>query len=184
MHMKRQINLHQWIYANTENSKCVVELGAGFFRRLSSVHPNVTHKIGIEIYGEYIKNAEYHDCIKIHGDALKYRELLINFPLDTVMIIDVLEHFEKNVGYELINNLKTDFNKILLMLPVGRYEQELDVTGYSGHEYQKHRSYWYEQDIYKLNFVDNKIDPFFHASEDRVNNKLDTGCYFGVWVKR
>ena len=112
-------------------------------------------KIGIEIYEEYIKHAEYDNCIKILGDALNYNILLANYDLDTVMIIDVLEHFEKDVGYELIGRLKRDFIKILLMLPVGKFEQELDVTGYGGHEYQKHRSYWYKEDINKLNFNKN-----------------------------
>ena len=177
------MNLNTWINENTENSIGVVELGAGFFKRLGEVHPSVKTKIGIEIYEEYIKHAEYDNCIKILGDALNYNILLANYDLDTVMIIDVLEHFEKDVGYELIGRLKRDFIKILLMLPVGKFEQELDVTGYGGHEYQKHRSYWYKEDINKLNFTDNVIDEYFHANADRINNNLDTGCYFGVWKK-
>lgn len=181
--MERRVNLSNWIYTSTHGSICVVELGAGFFRRLRDVNQTVVLKIGIEIYEEYIKNAEYHDCIKIHGDALDYKKLLDGYLLDTVMMVDVLEHFDKNVGYELIDNLKKDFNKIVLMLPVGKFEQELDVTGHGGHEYQKHRSFWYLEDINKLNFTENLIDPYFHATEARINNKMDTGCYFGVWKK-
>jgi hypothetical protein len=66
----KNINLTQWINENTFDSICVVELGAGFFDKLSMVHGNVMIKIGIEIYKPYIDNAKYHNCIKIHGDAL------------------------------------------------------------------------------------------------------------------
>jgi hypothetical protein len=179
----RGVGLVEWIKSNTITSKSVVELGAGFFAKLGSVHPNVQLKVGIEIYQPYIDNATFNDCIKIQGSALNYKELLKGYEIDTVMIIDVLEHFEKNVGYELINNLKNDFQKIMLMLPVGTFEQNKDVTGFGGHEYQTHKSYWYVDDIQKLNFNENFIDPNFHASPERVSNHLDIGCYFGVWNK-
>ena len=139
--IEKKLNFHNWIRENTVNAKSVVELGAGFFNRFSDVHNTVKQKIGIEIYKPYIDNAKYHNCVKIHGDALDYRNLLKEYELDVVMLIDVLEHFDKDVGFELIGNLKKDFNKILLMLPFGLYEQDKDITGFEGHEYQKHRSY-------------------------------------------
>ena len=95
------------------------------------------------------------------------------------MIIDVLEHFEKDVALKLLENLKKDFNKILLMLPIGKYEQDKDVTGFGGHEYQTHRSYWYKDDIPIINFDENIIDEYFHTG--RLHLGLDTACYFGIW---
>jgi hypothetical protein len=180
--INKSVNLSQWINENTVTSRSVVELGAGFFRRLENVHSNVKTKIGIEIYKPYIDNATYHNCIKIHGDALKYRELLVGYDLDTVLIVDVLEHFEKEIGFKWINDLKQDFKKILLMLPAGRYEQNEDVTGFGGHEYQTHRSYWYVEDIEKLQFLQNIIDPTFHSAHHagKIIN-VDTACYFGIW---
>ncbi len=180
----KRVNLKQWINENTFDSTCVVEMGAGFFDKLGKVHGNVITKIGIEIYKPYIDNAVYHNCIKIHGDALKYRELLQGYILDTVLIVDILEHFEKEIGFKWINDLKKDFNKILLMLPVGKYEQNEDITGYGGHEYQTHRSYWYIEDIEKLQFTKNIIDPFFHPKHTagKITN-IDTACYFGTWEK-
>lgn len=174
----KSVNLGQWIRENTNTSKTVVELGAGFFDKLEYVDSVVKTKIGIEIYKPYIDNSKFNDCIKINGNILNYRELLMEYNLDTVMIIDVLEHFEMSVGYKLIEALKEDFNKIILMLPVGKYEQNTDVTGLGGHEYQIHRSYWYVEDILKLNFNEDVIDNNFHSSHD-----LDTGCYFGIWNK-
>jgi hypothetical protein len=179
----KNVRLDEWIKNNTATTTSIVELGAGFFAKLSAVHPNVQLKIGIEIYKPYIDNATYHDCIKIHGSALNYKELLKDYVVDTVMIIDVLEHFDKNVGYELINNLKNDFKKILLMLPAGTFAQDKDVTGFGGHEYQTHKSYWYIDDIKNLSFTENIIDSTFHSSPERTSHNLDTACYFGVWTK-
>lgn len=167
-----------WILKNTNGSKSVVELGAGFFGNLSSVHPNVPIKIGIEIYQPYIDNAKYQDCIKICGDALNYKELLKNYILDTVLLVDVLEHFERPTSFKLIESLKTDFNKILLMMPVGVHVLTEDVTGFGGHQYQTHRSTWYENDIIELGFDENITDPNFH------HTKPNPGCYFGVWNKK
>jgi len=183
--INKRVNLSQWINENTVGSTSVVELGAGFFRRLADVHSSVKTRIGIEIYQPYIDNATFHNCIKIQGDALKYRELLIGYDLDTVMIVDVLEHFEKEVGYKWIDNLKQDFRKILLMLPTGKFEQHEDVTGFGGHEYQTHRSYWYVEDIEKLQFTQDVIDPAFHSPHHggKILN-TDTACYFGIWEKR
>lgn len=134
-------------------------------------------KIGIEIYKPYIDNAKYHDCIKIQGSVLEYKELLSGYTLDTALIVDVLEHFDVNIAFNLIQSLKQDFRKILLMLPVGLHVLTEDVTGFGGHEYQTHRSTWYEQDILKLGFHVNIIDPNFHYS------KPSLACYFGMWKK-
>lgn len=179
----KTVNLSQWINENTIGSQIVVELGAGFFRRLADVNNSVIKRIGIEIYEPYIKNATYNNCIKIHGDALKYNEYVTENDYDTVLLVDILEHFNMEDGLNLINRLKKDFKKILLMLPVGKFEQNEDVTGHEGHEFQTHRSYWYEDDINKLNFSINIIDTKFHVTKERINNNLDTGCYFGVWYK-
>lgn len=177
--INNSVNLNAWINTKTKNSKSVVELGAGFFNRLSNIDKNISLKIGIEIWKPYIDNAKYNDCIKIQGDIKNYKKLLESYELDTVMIVDVLEHFDKEDGFKLIEDLKQNFNKIILMLPIGRYEQDKDVTGFGAHEYQTHRSYWYDEDALKLNFNENIIDLFFHKN----NNGTPSSCYFGVWEK-
>lgn len=185
-----RINLQNWIRHNTENSTSVVELGAMFFEKLKHVSPTVKTKIGIEIWEPYIKSEidhfgvpVYKDCIKIHGDVLNYKNLLKDYPLDTAMIIDVLEHFEKNIAIEWIENLKKDFNKIILMVPAGYFPQDIDHSGFHADEYQKHRSFWYEEDINKLGFTEAVLDEFFHANPELIANKMDTGCWFCVWEK-
>lgn len=181
--IEKKVELDSWINSNTENSQSVVELGAGFFNRLSNVHSSVKTKIGIEIWKPYIDNAKYNNCIKIHGNIKMYKYLLDGYNLDTVMIIDVLEHFNKDDAFKLIENLKQDFNKILLMLPAGKFEQDKDITGFEAHDFQKHRSYWYDDDLEKLNFTENVVDKLFHSYGNRLEAGLPTGCYFSIWKK-
>jgi len=178
----RRMNLHKWIFMNTEGQDGVVELGAGFFDKLSYVHSDVKTRIGIEIFEPYIKEAKFNDCVKIVGDMRKYRELIPeDMNLTAAMMIDSLEHLTKKDGIELIGKLKEDFELILLMLPVGEFKQTKDVTGYGNHKYQTHRSTWMKDDIKKLNFSINVIDPEFHS--DRLQVGLNGSAYFGIWRK-
>lgn len=187
----RRINLNQWINEKTINSKSVVELGAMFFEKLKHVSSNVKTRIGIEIWEPYITSEVDHfgvpvfkDCIRIHGSVLDYKNLLAEYELDTAMIIDVLEHFDKEVAFKLINDLKQDFNKIILMTPAGYFPQDIDHSGFHADEYQKHRSFWYDEDIAKLGFDEVILDTIFHTNPELEANKMDTGCWFCVWEKK
>lgn len=186
----QRVVLNNWIRTQTSGSDTVVELGAMFFEKLKHVSPDVKTKIGIEIWEPYIISEVDHfgvpvikDCIKIHGSVLDYKILLNGHNLDTAMIIDVLEHFDKDVAIEWIKKLKTDFKKIILMVPAGSFPQEIDHSGFGAHEFQKHRSSWYKEDIEKLEFTEVILDDIFHANPELIANNMDTGCWFCVWEK-
>ena len=187
----KRVNLQQWIREKTNGSITVVELGAMFFEKLKHVSPTVQTKIGIEIWEPYIKSDVDHfgvpvlqDCIKIHGSVLDYKELLKNYEKDTAMVIDVLEHFDKDVAFKFFNDLKKDFKKIILMVPAGEFPQTEDHSGFEANDYQTHRSSWYEEDIIKLGFDEIILDDMFHANPELIANNMDTGCWFCVWTKK
>jgi len=171
--------LHEWINEKTTNSKIVVELGAGFFGCLAYVNKNTEKKIGIEIWEPYIQNSIYDDCIKIHGNIFDYEILLSESDYDTVMIIDVLEHFEKEESIKLIESLKKRFRKVLLMIPEGNHPQEEDVTGFGAHEFQTHKSTWIFSEISEiLGFDDVIYYKNFHSQAGK-----DPGCVFASWER-
>ena len=172
--------VESWVYTNTVDCTSVVELGAGFFNMLKVVNPTVSSKIGIEIWQPYIDNSKCPECIKVQGDVFEYETLVDKSLFDCVMIIDVLEHFEKEKSKVLIERLKEDFRKILLMIPEGYHPQEGDVTGYGAHEYQKHRSTWGAKEIEEdLGFDDVLLYENFHNQEGK-----DSGCVFAIWHKK
>ena len=174
-----KVNLHEWINKNTINSNTVLELGAGFFDKLSAVHINVKRKIGIEIWESYIKNSTYNDCEKILGNILEYESLVEIDKIDTVLIVDVIEHFDRKTADLLITKLINQFDKVLLMIPEGNHPQTEDVTGHGAHEYQTHRSTWYAKHFEKYNPTEILIDPTFHAG----HAEKDSGCLFVKWIK-
>jgi len=187
----KRINLNNWISEKTMGCNSVVELGAMFFEKLKHVESKIKTKIGIEIYKPYIDskndhfgNPVFNDCIKIHGNVLEYKKLLSGYELDVAMIIDVLEHFDKNVGFNWIKELKKDFKRIILMVPAGKFPQNKDYSGLGGDTYQTHRSYWYDEDIDKLGFDEVILDNIFHTNPELVANNMDTGCWFCVWNKK
>jgi hypothetical protein len=181
MYIEKDMVLLPWINSETSGFNTVVELGAGFFNRLEST--DCKYKIGIEIWAEYIANAKYNKCTKIQGDLLEYRRLLpgLNLGAYVCMLIDVLEHFDKEVAIKLIKDLKKDFKKIILMIPCGIYAQDKDVTGYGAHEYQTHRSYWSKDDILNLDFQENINSPDFHLKNVKAGD--DTSCFFCTWER-
>jgi hypothetical protein len=178
MFQYKRVGLENWINFYTWKSPSVCELGAGFFNWFNVIHSDAKIRVGIEIWEPYILNAKSNNCIKIHGDALNYRELLKDYELHTCLLVDILEHFPQDVAYKLIEDLKVDFKKILLMLPVGDHHQDTDVTGFGAHEYQTHRSTWDENEIIKLGFNVNVIDKYFHGEPNK-----DTRCYFGIYER-
>ncbi len=185
-----RVNLQSWINEKTKGSETVVELGAMFFEKLKHVSETVKTKIGIEIWKPYIDSDVDHfnvpvlkDCVKIHGSVLDYKNLLENYDKDTAMIIDVLEHFDRDVAFKLFEDLKKDFKKILLMVPCGHFPQDCDHSGFGADEYQTHRSTWKEDDIKELNLTEVVLDPNFHSNPELVRLGMDTGCWFCVWEK-
>ena len=171
------MNLFTWIRDNTKNTKCVVEFGSMFFDKLS--HCSSQKKIGIEIWEPYIQSAKYHECVKINGDFTKFEDFIAPEDMDCAMFIDTLEHIERENAFELMSRVMKNFNKVILMIPEGKYTLEQDVTGHGAHVYQTHRSTWYESDIRQLGFHNIEIDKYFHLGSGFEN----TGCIFAVWTK-
>ena len=171
------ISLPDWIQYETEGHDVVVEFGAGLFKRINLV--DCPYRIGIEISEKYIAEAgklgRLKDCAAVCGDIREYYKLIPHCTYDCAMIIDVLEHLPAKDAKQFIASLQRNFNKILLMIPAGRYIQQGDPTGFGEHEYQTHRSYWKVPDIVKMGFQEIILMPGYHKIAPK------TGCIFATW---
>jgi len=161
-----------WVLENTADSISVVELGAGYFGKLSLVSENVIHKLGIEIFPEYIQHARYADCVKILGNFLHYRNLIDSKYFDTVLMIDALEHVTKEEAINLVKMLQEDFKKILLMIPLGNHPQKGNRN-----PHQEHKSSWTPEELVALKF-DVVYIKNYHTSKHK-----DHGCAFAKWTR-
>ena len=174
--------LSDWILTETKDCETVVEFGAGSFRRLEDVHPSVKRRIGIEISQAYINTSpDMREVEKIKGDMRKFESLIPNFysVYDCAMFIDSLEHLTRKDALDLMSRVMILFNKVILMIPEGIHIQESDITGHGQHEFQKHRSTWYEKDIRAMGFKDITVDNFFHSKKEGK----EQGCIFAVWKR-
>lgn len=177
------MDLNKWISENTRDTSCVVEFGSQFFDKLS--YAQSIKKIGIEIWKPFIISSTYHDCIKINGDFTKYRDYVQPHDFDCAMMIDAIEHINKEAAVSLINEMKVDFNKILVCTPEGVHKQYLDPNNMGADEYQTHRSTWYKEDFEMLGFQDIQIDPIFHnwVKLWGAFPENNTGGIFATWTK-
>lgn len=179
----KDFNWYTWVAEELRGYDTILELGAGFFNRLDIPDSASVRKIGIEIYKPYIDNARNKkDCIKILGDMRDYRRLTSNLWVGSkvAMFFDSLEHIDHASGIKLIEDLKQDFDKIIIMIPRGHCVLENDVTGFNNDEGQRHKSYWYDQDILGLGMTEILVDDTFHKNN---HTNPDKGCYFAKWLR-
>jgi len=109
---------------------------------------------GIEAYPDYVTPVHDYAYNNIYfGDALETLPQ-INRKYDLILAIDILEHFEKNIGKRFIGLLKNQSNKkILISTPKEFIEQHVEAN-----PYENHRSHWTKEDLSELgctDFLDN-----------------------------
>jgi SAM-dependent methyltransferase len=132
-----------------ELSDCneVLDVGCGHNSPIQFV--NVDFSVGIELYKPYIqksKDKKIHDYY-INEDIKDYEFKANSF--DAVLCIDVIEHFEKEKGYELIKRMeKWARKKVIIITPNGYIKQD----SYDDNYLQKHESGWTVEDFKKLGF--------------------------------
>jgi hypothetical protein len=93
--MLRKKYMHVEMNKYLRDCETVLEIGAGLFEQLRFVSPKIV-RVGVEIFLPYIEHRVCDSkCISVHYDALKVDELFVDNSFDAVMMIDVLEHFER-----------------------------------------------------------------------------------------
>lgn len=98
---------------------------------------------GIEAFEDYI--TPLHNFVYNHvhiGDVLKLVDKL-NFNYDLVLLIDILEHFNKFEGELFLNKLLTKNKGILISTPkkIGNQKDAF------GNIYETHKSQWRKQEL-------------------------------------
>ena len=127
----------------------LLDIGCGI-RPQNLVKPSV--HICIEPFQEYIDKLDKNKYIIIKGMSENVLNLFENNNIDTIVLSDVIEHMEKNVGENVLKEVERIASKqIILFTPYGYLKQEengeLDAWGMHGVELQKHRSGWTENDF-------------------------------------
>lgn len=111
-------------------------------------------RVGIDIYPEYFDHIEASvPYVVIKGDVRWLEAIFTAKSFDLVIAIDIIEHLEKGEAITMIKKCESIARKaVILETPEGFIPQNLDITGYEGHEYQTHKSGWTKEELEKLGY--------------------------------
>ncbi len=129
----------------------VLDLGCGpsslLGRIKNKLRPDL-YSVGVDNFEPYLKKNKKE---QIHSKYIKSDILDINFPeksFDCALLIDVIEHFDKNDFLKFFPQLEKMVKKIIILTPNGFVKQEK----YDNNMYQIHKSGWTVEDMNKLGF--------------------------------
>ena len=143
-----------FLYWNLErllrDSESVLDLGCGECSPIFRIKKHFI-SVGVDAYRPSIvksKELKIHDRY-INCDLLSVNKIVKPKSVDTVILLDVVEHFSKRDGLQLIKGaMSIARKKVVVLTPNGFYRQ--DELG--GNPYQVHKSGWRLIDFQELGF--------------------------------
>jgi len=132
-----------------------VGCGRGQFIRWQGAIPV---RVGIDVCKDALKFAASkdvdHGVVFVQHNLIKLEELFPYPAFEAVIGIDIIEHFDKDQGVELVKSCERIAQKcVLFFVPVGDHPQEnCDPWGYGNEYYNAHRSTWYPEDMERLGY--------------------------------
>lgn len=186
--IEKSFRLSPTIVDSTKGAKSILELGAGIFR-MFDLYPEDAHCVGIELVQSYIdKRVNKREAVAIQGSALDFEKLLDDNgeteKFDIIMLIDFIEHLDKDDSIDLIVRAKKRAKAIFVFTPLEDHPQHggeaygfanpkikrhIDAVGQRdlAIEAQRHKSTWYVKDLEELGFqtiwVNNRFHPGPHS---------------------
>ncbi|AET66064.1 hypothetical protein Desor_0355 [Desulfosporosinus orientis DSM 765] len=121
----------------------VLDIGCGVGETLGQFCCPI--KIGVDTHRPYLENTKPGEqFVKINYRAERLSELFLPRSLDCVTLIDVIEHFEKNVAWDVLRQAEEIAAKrVIVFTPRGFFQQlDIDHYGLGGESFQRHRSGW------------------------------------------
>jgi hypothetical protein len=133
----------------------VLDIGCGI-RPMTFFRPRV--HICVEPHQEYVQilkqiAAHQPHLVILHTDANNIVRILADQSVDSIFLIDVIEHLSKDEGLEILNQCcRIARRQIGVFTPLGFVAQEFedeeqDAWGLSGTDLQRHRSGWTPDDF-------------------------------------
>ena len=110
-------------------------------------------RICCEPYGEYVERLRANPSLVVIQAT--WQQVVDVFPpesVDTVLLVDVIEHLDKEVGAELLaKTVQIARHQVVVFTPLGFMPQEhpdgKDAWGLGGGDWQRHRSGWLPEDF-------------------------------------
>lgn len=134
------LSYYKTLEKEVSGAKTVLDVGCGSWSPLANVKKTF-YSVGIDIHKpsiEEIKKKKIHDDDKV-GDVLNLDKFFKPKSFDVVVALDVVEHFEKKQGLDLIKKMESIAKKkVVIFTPYGFTKQD----PVDGNPFQKHKSGW------------------------------------------
>src|ERR671921_274943 len=120
----------------------------------------------VEVFEEYITPLHRYVYNNVYNKNILDLVSSLDYKYDLILLIDVLEHFEKKEGSDLLKTLLENNKGILISTPKKPSPQK-DAFG---NIYETHRSQWTNNDLLSLgecHFIDDNISLICDASKSK-----------------
>jgi len=136
-----QIFAKENLYPKTK-IKTVLDVACGL--SLKSQYIDAEIRLGVDIYRPYLEKIETDKTyVVVNADAMQLSSLFLPKSFDLVLLLDILEHLEKEDSLQLLDMAENIASKaVILETPKGFVPQNIDIWGHGGHSYQTHRCGW------------------------------------------
>ncbi|MHC4570813.1 MAG: methyltransferase domain-containing protein [Planctomycetota bacterium] len=150
----RERNL-QFLVKNIINSvDSVLDIGCGVGDYLEKYTNSSQRVVAVEPYLPYLEEAKR----KAPWAEFKSMDALTYFgqtdeKFECVLLIDVVEHLEKNEAIQMVQEAIKHCDKIVFcQTPFGKHEQDYDPWDMGGDYWQSHKSTWDGSNLHELGF--------------------------------
>jgi 2-polyprenyl-3-methyl-5-hydroxy-6-metoxy-1,4-benzoquinol methylase len=142
--------LGYWLDKVPADTKKVLDVGAGrgIVGTMLDIYrtPEVVH--GIEIHEPYARFAKKFYSEIFVGEAIEILQTMGDRAYDVVTCFEVIEHLEKQRGYQLLREMERVGRLVFLSTPVKFFEQEQ----FDENAHQAHKSLWTPRELGKLGY--------------------------------
>jgi len=159
-----------------KDCETVLDLGCGPSSPLQYCK-NIKHSVGVEAFKPYLEEARQR---AIHSEYLERRIEELDFPensFDAVIMLEVLEHLPKEIGFEIIKKAdKWAKKKVVISTPNGFFPME-DVDD---NDLQRHLSGWTPVEFKGLGFAPYGLSGVkgMYLAENAVESLVEGGEVF------
>lgn len=121
-----------------EEVDSILDLGCGLSCKSQYLKARI--KVGVDIHRPYLRIAGLdYDGTLISYDVTKIQELFLEKSFDVVLLLDIVEHIEKEYALELIKNCEYIARKaVIIETPSGYIPQNIDIQGHGGGKLPTH----------------------------------------------
>lgn len=161
---KSKAELALWLRNRVSSGDLVLDIGCGdkWYRpALGNVH-YITIDAWYKFQPSFVLDLEEEDIPVLENSV------------DTVLMLDFIEHLTKERGYEIIEQAKrVSRNQIIILTPLGWDENkkllDQESSPYFQNTFNVHKSLWSAADLDRCGFKQVKTFTFFKK------------CYIGIW---